>query len=223
MATPGGRDSRPLFLLPLAGALIPAAAMSAAWWLSVRAGHIPDCIPHLEGCTSISRAARYGTGNVVFKALMIPCAFLHAAMWIEAQRWIRTRHADPRAGASLRALGIIAAVALVLYATFLGTEGAAYQWMRRFGIVFFFGATVLAMFAFTHRLLQVETEKAIARVMLALCGLLLALGLASVGARAIADDPELKDRLEDILEWHLATVILLWPLCLAALWRRTGR
>ena len=65
-----GRESRPLWLLALACALIPAGAVGFAWWLSVRAGHIPDCIPHLEGCTSISRAARHGTGNLVFKFTM---------------------------------------------------------------------------------------------------------------------------------------------------------
>jgi hypothetical protein len=111
----------------------------------------------------------------------------------------------------------------VIYATFLGTDGAGYQWMRRFGTVFYFGATVLATFTFTHRLLQLGTERTIARVMLALCGLLLALGLASVGTRAIQDDPDLKDRLEDILEWHLGTLLVLWPLTLAVLWKRTGR
>jgi len=210
-------------LLPAAAALLPAAAVSIAWWLSVRAGYIPDCIPHFEGCTSISRAARYGVGNLVFELVMIPCAFVHAAMWLQARAWVRGRHPDPHAGRSLVSLGLVAGAALIVYSAFLGTDGAVYQWMRRFGIVFYFGATVLAIFVFTHRLAQLHVETRITAAMQLVCGLLLALGLASVGARAIESDPELRDRLEDMLEWQLGTLIVIWPLVLAALWRRTGR
>ena len=220
MAAPGGRDSRPLFLLPLACAAIPSAAIGIAWWLSVRAGLIPDCIPHLEGCTSISRAARHGTGNVVFKFAMVPCAFLQGWVWIVARRWIRTRHPLPGAGASLAALGVVAGVALALYATFLGTDGAIYQWLRRFGIVFYFGATFLAMVVFTQRLAELRGERPVARTMLALCAVLLCLGLASVAARGLAEDPELRDRIENMLEWNMATLLVAWMLALAFLWRR---
>jgi hypothetical protein len=218
-----GRESRPPWLLALACALIPAGAIGCAWWLSVRAGHIPDCIPHLEGCTSISRAARHGTGNVVFKVAMIPCAFLQGWLWVVAGRWLRARHPAPGAGSSLAALGVVAGIALALYATFLGTDGAIYQWLRRFGIVFYFGSTYLAMIAFTQRLIELRLERPVARLMLALCSVLLALGLANVAARGLVADPALKDRIEDMLEWHLATLLVAWMLTLAFLWRREGR
>jgi hypothetical protein len=223
VAANGGRESRPLWLLALACALIPTGTVALAWWLSVRAGHIPDCIPHLEGCTSISRAARHGTGNLVFKLAMVPCAFLQGWLWIVAGRWIRDRHPAPDAAASLAALGVVAGAALALYATFLGTDGAIYQWLRRFGIVFYFGATYLAMVVFTQRLRELRLERPVARVMLALCAVLLALGLASVAARGLVMDPALKDRIEDMLEWHLATLLVAWMLTLAFLWRREGR
>ena len=212
-----------LWWLPLACALVPALAVHIAWWLSVRAGYIPDCIPYLEGCTSISRAARHGTGNLVFKLVMIPCAFLQTALWVLAERWIRERHPDARAGRSLIALGFVAGAALALYATFLGTDGAIYQWLRRFGIVFYFGATFLALLVFVHRLEQLRMHRTIARVMLGLCALMLALGLASVTVRGVVADAALKDRLEDILEWHMGGLITLWLLALAELWRRAGR
>ena len=223
MPVEGGRDSRPFWLLALACALIPAGAVAIAWWLSVRAGYIPDCIPHLEGCTSISRAARHGTGNLVFKLAMIPCAFLQGWLWILARQWIRARHPLPGAGASLAALGLVAGAALALYATFLGTDGAVYQWLRRFGIVFYFGATFLAMMVFTQRVAELRLERPVVRLMLAFCSVLLAIGLASVAARGLVADPALKDRIENILEWHVATLLVAWMLALAFLWRRTGR
>jgi hypothetical protein len=218
-----GRESRPLWFLALACALVPTGTVALAWWLSVRAGHIPDCIPHLEGCTSISRAARHGTANLVFKFAMIPCAFLQGWLWIEAGRWIRARHPHPGAGASHVVLGLVAGVALALYATFLGTDGAIYQWLRRFGIVFYFGATYLAMVVFTQRAAELRLERPVVRLMLALCCVLLALGLASVAARGLVADPVLTDRIEDMLEWHMATLLAAWMLALAFLWRRAGR
>src|SRR5262245_30206733 len=103
----------------------------------MQGGFIPECIPHIEGCVSISRAARHGTGNVVFKVLMLPCAVLQWLHWREAARWIAARHPLQEAGRWIVPLGIVAAVALAMYAGALGTEGAFYQWMRRFGITFY--------------------------------------------------------------------------------------
>jgi hypothetical protein len=45
----------------------------------------------------------------------------------------------------LPALGVAAGVFLVLYGTCLGTEGAGYRWMRRYGVVFYFRPTRIAM------------------------------------------------------------------------------
>src|SRR5690349_21628974 len=94
-------------LLPLACAVLPAIAVHWAWWLSRAAGYIPDCIPHLEGCTSISRAARHGTGNLVFKLLVIPAAALQAWHWWRCAAWIQSR-AGEGWGRGLRPLGVIA-------------------------------------------------------------------------------------------------------------------
>ena len=37
------------------------------------------------------------------------------------------------------ALGAMSAMALAVYATFLGTEGEAYRFLRRYGVVVYFG------------------------------------------------------------------------------------
>ena len=53
----------PDWLPPLAGAILAAGAMHGAWLVSRAAGYVPDCIPHLEGCHSVSEAARNGAAN----------------------------------------------------------------------------------------------------------------------------------------------------------------
>jgi hypothetical protein len=205
----------PSWLLPLACALVPALAVHAAWLLSLQAGTVPDCIPHLEGCTSISRAARHGSANLLFKALMLPCALVQALHWRAAARWSGAR--------SVGAAGLVAALALAAYTAALGTEGAFYQWMRRFGITFYFGATFLAMLAYLRPLQAGGKQRLLVRAMLATCALMLALGLASVAASATLADPALKDRVENVLEWQLGVLLTAWFLMQARLWRRARR
>jgi hypothetical protein len=44
----------PLWPVPLLVALIPFAAAHLAYAISIDAGHVPGCVPYVEGCTSIS-------------------------------------------------------------------------------------------------------------------------------------------------------------------------
>ena len=50
-----------------------------------------------------------------------------------------------RTPCALPALGVAAGLFLVLYGTFLSTEGAGYRWMLRYGGVFDFRLTRIAM------------------------------------------------------------------------------
>lgn len=212
----------PLWPLPLAIALLLVVAAHLAWWLSLRAGHVPACMPYLEGCTSISRAARHGPGNHVFRLLVLPCAALLALHWWSTVRWLALRGAS-RGGGWLLVLGIAAAVALAVYAAFLGTDGAAYRFMRRYGVVVYFGASYLAQLLFLRmgRGAGVPAPRMRA-AMLATCALMLALGLGNVGTSALVAAPALKDRIENALEWQMGVLLVAWYLLQARLWWRSG-
>lgn len=201
-----------LWPLPLLCALLPVLAVHLAWWLSVRDGYVPGCLPYLDGCTSISRAARHGLGNEVFRFVMLPCATLQALLWFAAGRWFRRR--GWRGAAVLPWLGLTAALFLMLYATFLGTEGEVYRLLRRYGVTVYFGATFLAQ-ALVLRALHPG-----ARGMLVVCAGMLLLGVASTVASATVTDPGFKDRVENFLEWHLGVLLTAWFLLLAGKWRR---
>ena len=215
-------ETFPLWPLPLAIAALLVVAVHLAWWLSLRAGHVPACIPYIEGCTSISRAARHGLGNHVFRLLVLPCAALLALHWWTSVRWLALRGA-PRSGGWLLALGIAAAVALAVYATFLGTEGAGYRFMRRYGVVVYFGASYLAQLLFLRMGRGVgEPPTGLRAAMLATCALMLLPGLGNVAASALVADPLLKDRVENALEWQLGVLLVAWYLLQARLWWRSG-
>ena len=202
--------------LAAAVAVIPALAAHAAYLLSIRDGLAPACVPYLEGCTSISRAARHGDGNVLFKAVMLPMALASAWLWREAWQWLRAQGRQP--GHALRGTGALAAVALATYVAFLGDEGEFARWLRRYGALAYFAATYLAQIGFVRHAWHHGHRHLALRAMLALCVLLLGSGLVSVWASGTLVDPA-KDQVENAVEWILGAFFTAWFLALAWFWR----
>jgi hypothetical protein len=223
------RDTIPLWPIPPLVALVPFAAAHLAYAVSIEAGHVPACVPYLEGCTSISRAARNGLGNHLFRLLMLPSALLLALHWLSVRSWLRLHHPDPHAGRSLLWLAPFAGIALATYVAFLGTDGDIYRWLRRNGAQLYFASVYIAQLVFLHRYRQMLAQrdsddrigKRIAAGMLAINLIMLALGVSYTGvANAFADD-DLKDRMENLLEWHIGLLMTGWYLLQAAVWRRS--
>jgi len=223
--------SRPegaLWPLPLIGGLMPAVAALLALGLSFSLDLIPPCNPFLDGCVSISRAARHDLPNHVFRALVLPAAVLQALTWLLCATWLKGLGAETRG--TLRVLpwlGILAGIFLILYGTFLGTEGQAYRWMRRYGVIFYFGLTYLSMLIASGALWRLTQAGSITppahldRWLVALCAITLAIGLIQVLAPPLLGGADLKNRLENILEWYAALSFTLFFFVLAWLWRHT--
>ncbi|WP_411831895.1 hypothetical protein [Pseudoxanthomonas mexicana] len=214
-------DTTPLWPLPLLIAALFLVGVHAAWLLSMRDGLIPACLPYVDGCVSISRAARHGWGNHLFKLVALPCAVLHLLAWWLARRWLA-----PEAGRAVRlmlALGALSALALAVYATFLGSEGEVYRFLRRYGVVVYFGC------GFVAQLLLMRQAVATARMgtrlhqaMALAAAVMLALGLVNVAAGLVGIDAGLQDRIENASEWLLGLMLVAWYVLLALAWRRDG-
>ncbi|MBB1088338.1 hypothetical protein H4F99_07510 [Lysobacter sp. SG-8] len=204
--------------LPLLCALLPLLAGHLALWLSVRDGWVPACIPYLDGCTSISRAAREGVGNVVFKVLMLPAAGLQALFWWQARGWLRAH--SGRDAVAVAALGVVAAAFLVLYASFLGSEGEVYRLLRRYGITVYFGGTFLALMAVLKRMSRAWRGAPAFRPLQFVAVGMLGLGVASVVASATVADPTARDHWENRLEWQLGLWLTAMFLVFAWAWWR---
>ena len=191
------------YTLALVAGLWPLLVTHVAYLISASANLVPWCMPYVEGCTSISRAARHGAANVFFKLTMLPYALVLAHYWWRASHL----RALPRSG-WLRLTGGIATAFLTLYVLFLGVEGDIYQWLRRFGITFYFAGNVLAL------MLLASLFGREARVLVALCGVLLLLGLASLPLQHLAGD---RDAAVNALEWCYALLMMLGHLASAGL------
>lgn len=206
----------PLWPLPLLLTLLFVMAAHVAYLLSIQGGHVPACVPYIDGCVSISRAARHGWGNHLFQLLVIPCAVLHALAWWLARHWLR-------GGRAMVVLGVMSAIALAVYATFLGTEGEAYRFLRRYGVVVYFGFGYLAQLALMRR--AAATKALPAGIIVAMSWIsiaMLGLGVANVVAGVVVDDPSAKDRWENVFEWWLGLLMVGWHAVLAYGWKREG-
>ncbi len=211
--------SFPVWPLFACAALLPVVATLCAYALSIQAGFVPACLPLVEGCTSISRAARHGLGNHVFRALVLPAATLQALMWCLVALQLGSALGRKRM-LVLCVLGVLAGGFLVLYATFLGTDGAIYRLLRQYGVIVYFAGTYLAQLLVTACYLESEHTRRLGRVMTILCVAMLLLGIASTIASAMDLGPEFKDRVENALEWQLAVLVTMWLLLLS--WSARG-
>jgi hypothetical protein len=226
VTTDEARGSTRLWWLPLAAGLLPAAGTIVAFHLAVAQGQFASCNPLLDGCVSISRAGRHDLPNIVFRALLLPGATLQGIVWLLAGSWLR-RLGAPR-DRLLRLLpwvGLTAALFLVLYGTFLGTEGPGYRWMRRYGVVFYFGFTCIAMLVVAGAVQRVTATSGRLRHSATLLYLLVAvlplLGLANSTSPLYLRSEAAQDAFGNITEWWGALVFTVFFVALAWLWHRT--
>jgi len=215
-----------LWLLPLLAGTLPFLATLLAFSIAVSEGQFSRCNPLFDGCVSISRAARHGLPNYLFRALLLPAAVLQGLVWLFCDAWLRSIGSPPtRWLRLLPLLGLSAAAFLILYGTFLGTEGAWYQWMRRFGVIFYFGFTCILMLVVgdaVRRAALAASYRGAAAVLLALCIALPLLGVANTLAPLVLGNPAAVNAFGNAPEWWGGLVFTVFFAVLAELWRRTG-
>ncbi len=206
----------PLWLLALMAGLGPALAVMLSWYVSVTQGHVLDCNPFVEGCTSISRTGRHGSAFFLFKALMLPSAVMLALFWWAVAAWLQRVLGLVQYRRSIWALGLLSALCLALYSCFLGVDGALSAGLRRTGATLYFSAGFLAQLLLVIALGD-RAGAGLARLLGVLVGLQFALGLLSLPATAWAAD---KDYWENVIEWCFAAAMIGFFPVLAWPWRR---
>jgi hypothetical protein len=222
-----GRPVVALWWLALLAGLLPVLATATAFRLSLDLGLIPGCNPFIDGCVSISRAGRHGLPNILFRALLLPAATLQAACWLLCPAWLRSLGAVPdRLQRAVPWLGVAAALCLVLYGSFLGTEGEGYRWMRRYGVVCYFGFTSIGMLIVSDAMRRTvgsdRRRRRITQALLVVCAALPVLGLVHALLPLAWPAEAAHDAPQNITEWWGGAVFTLFFAVLAWAWRATG-
>jgi hypothetical protein len=215
--------------LPLFIGLVPLIGVHVAYLIAVDYGYLQLCVPYLEGCTSISGTGRYPPASFLFKAVEMAMAVALPVFWYFSVKWLRALNPGWHGHAvwSIFLSGLIGALALIVYVTFLGTKEPVYEFMRRFGIYFYFLGTALAQlflavsFRGIARGLPDRELSRLATAMLVLCLMPFALGILNLVQKSVFPY-EVADRLENSIEWVASLVMQAYFVVVFLAWRRTG-
>lgn len=205
--------------------ILPLLVSNAAYLLSAYEQNIPWCIPYLEGCTTISRAARSGNSIYLFRPTMIAYSLLLIWFWITTQHWLSQLYGHTTKTAhAITWLGITGAVFLIVYIDYLGTTGEVNRFMRRYGIMIFFTFTPLAQLLLLkqhYNILPLMMKNNpislnVCRYQLIVLVLILIIGITSI----TLDVTQTKtDMSENIVEWNFSLLLNMYFLGLVFLWK----
>ena len=201
--------------LPLVTAIAPIIGINIAYWIGVDHGNLPSCIPYLDGCTSISATGRYPPGDRLFRAVMLPQAVLLALTWHFAVLWLKSVRPDTRATGTIIVSGLLGALALIIYVSYLASNDPFYEVMRRYGIYLYFLGTVIAQIALTVSM----RSSRLRQIMGWLLVMPFVLGIYNFIQKALVENP---DNMENRIEWIVSLLMQLWFVMLYLGWRRSG-
>lgn len=218
-----------LRILPLITGFAPIFAAHVSYLLSLGAGVLPACIPYIHGCTSISATGRYPPGSFLFKFIMMPEAAVMVAYWLFSVAWLRALEGaagrSTRNGSAIGTLGVAGAFFLIVYVTFLGSQGPFYDFMRRYGVYLYFAFTVFAQLGLASRVrsvsgeLQLPQVLRITNVQLALALIPFVIGILNLVLKSVLEDASQAER---IIEWIFALLTHVYFMLSYFAWRATG-
>jgi hypothetical protein len=203
--------------LGLAATLLPVLAMHLCWLVSSAQGFIDWCVPYWQPCTSISRAGRMGTAFYLFKVLMVPAALLQCFFWWANERWLAQLGLPRRF--PFMVMGLVAAIALLVYVMALGIAGEEYHFLRRTGVIVYLGSSFIGLLVLVSAVLRHQGVRQYRSRLIGLCGLILMVALVSIVHQYVA--PYSHNRWEDVYEWWLVMSLNGLGLMMVWLWRAT--
>ena len=154
-------------------------------------------------------------GGLVFRAVLLPQAAILVFVWWIGVGWLASTGPLSRVRHAILPCGCIGAVALVMYVTYLGSDQPFYEFMKRFGIYFYFLGTALAQVLLTWAM----PRSRLRTTMLAIIGTPFALGLINLAQKVLLTNP---NNIENRIEWISAVLMQVWFVLLFLAWRRSG-
>ena len=210
--------------LALIIAILPLLISNVVYLLSAYEGFIPWCIPYIDGCTTISKAARSGNSIFIFRVTMIAYGVLLIGFWIYVRQWLDQIYGHTtNIARSILWLGIVGAIFFIVYIDFLGTTGEVNLFMRRYGILVYFICTPIAQilllrqhFYILSSLKKGTIKPRVLQYQLLIIILILAIGIVN-GALEVTHTKTYENH--NIVEWNIALLMQLYFLGMVFLWK----
>ena len=204
--------------------ILPLFISNVVYLLSAYEGFIPWCIPYIDGCTTISKAARSGDSIFIFRATMIAYGVLLIWFWIYVRKWLDQLYGHTTKIARIILwLGVVGAIFFIVYIDFLGTTGEVNRFMRRYGILIYFVCTPLAQILLfrEHYNIFSSLQKATIRSRVLQYQLIIIVLMLVIGiVHGILELTYIKTyESENIVEWNLALLMQLYFLGIFFIWK----
>lgn len=145
---------------------------------------------------------------------MLPQAALLALTWHFAALWLRTLRPDIKSTATILVSGLVGALSLIIYVSYLASNDPFYEVMRRYGIYLYFIGTVVAQLAVT---LSMHPSR-LRQLMLGIMVTPFVLGFYNFVQKALFSD---LGTVENRIEWIVSLLMQLWFVALYVAWQRT--
>jgi hypothetical protein len=206
-----GKASGVFISIAVLAGLLPLIGANVAYWLSAQAEIVPQCMPYLQGCTSVSATGRHPPGSFVYRATMMPAAVFMLAYWYLAGRWLAVHGDQSWRRRALPWIGLCSAIFLIVYTTVLGHVGEWVAIQRRIGVVGYLSGTFFAQLLLVSRISDLQRGGAmqvpgwILRTKLGLCLAMLLLGLSIIPAPLFTPDTTTYER---IIEWDFSLLLV---------------
>lgn len=218
-----------LRVLPLVAGLVPIVTVFASYAIAIETAGIPSCNPFLDGCTSVSATGRHEPASYLFKGMMMPQSILLSAYWLLNVGWLRALErasggTRPDSGRTIGIIGVTGSLFLILYVTFLGSEGPFYEFMRRYGVYLYFALNVVAQLLLVYRVLPFarawrgRTFLTVTRAQLLLAWVPFAMGILNLILKATLEESR---PAENRIEWSFAILMQVYFLLTYWSWRET--
>jgi hypothetical protein len=202
-------------ILPLIAAIAPLIGINVAYWIGANNEVLPSCIPYIDGCTSISSTGRYPPGDRLFRAILLPQSTVLALTWYFAVLWLKTLHPAARYGSIILVSGLVGAIALVLYVSYLASNDPFYEIMRSYGVYLYFGGTALAQLILSLSLDRSPMQRAMVWITVTPW----ALGVLNLVQKEVLGSLNSN---ENRIEWIASLFMQVWFVLLWINWRKSG-
>jgi hypothetical protein len=204
--------------------VLPLLACNGAFLLSAYQGLIPWCVPYLDGCSSISRAARSGNAIYFFRMSMTVYCVLLIWFWMYTKNWLDLLHGhSTRIARLILWLGIVGMFSLIVYIEFLGTTGEVNRFMRRTGIMIYFTLTPLSQLLLLnqhYKILHTNPEAPLSKKTLQFQLVVLILMLIIAVISVLQEATQTKsDASENIVEWNFSLLMTLYYAGMFFIWK----
>lgn len=222
---PANDSPRPIGLsfVPLAAALLPLLAMHATYVISGLQGHVEWCVPYVEGCTSISRAAWRVPTVFVYRSLMVPTGVFLIFYWRFSKDWLVALRGGGGATITITQwVGGIGAACWVVFAISFGQYDRLYELQPV--LLAFFVLTIIAQIMLTFQLRSVVRRRNITALRgvvmwkLIVVALLLTFGVANTLVAELVSRHRIY---VDAIEWNMVLLMSLFTLASWVGWRVT--